>query len=125
MAEHAKAALFLDTSIQIARMLHSSEMKKRIQERIDVYDRTATGLVVRQEFRRRVLKEAEYLLRLLHRYKSYDEVYHHVVRLPNSWRKMNANATFACKHWAKSWGEPTRKRLIGYDCICGACLSTG
>jgi hypothetical protein len=74
--------LFLDTSIQIARFVHSRATKVRIKARVAEHERTETGLVVRQEFKRRLLHEAEYLLRLLQRYRSYDEVRHHLIRLP-------------------------------------------
>jgi hypothetical protein len=77
--------LFLDTSIQIARLVHGPKTKERIRERIVQHGPTVTGLVVRQEFKRRLLKEAEYLLRLLHRYKSFDEVQQHVIRLFGTW----------------------------------------
>src|SRR6266446_834423 len=87
MAATKEAPVFLDTSIQIARWVHSDRVKKHIKQRIDQHERIVTGLVVRQEFRRRLLKEAEYLLRLLYRYNSFDEVYHHVIRLPGTWHE--------------------------------------
>ncbi len=77
--------LFLDTSIQIARLVHGPKTKARIRERIAQHAQTVTGLIVRQEFKRRLLKEAEYLLRLLHRYQSFDEVHQHVIRLFGAW----------------------------------------
>ncbi|MFI5457610.1 MAG: hypothetical protein ACHRXM_19380 [Isosphaerales bacterium] len=76
-------AIFLDTSIQIARFIHSSEAKRKIEQRIRQYDFTVTSSVVRQEFKRRFLKEAKYVLDQLNRRNSYEEVYHHVVRLPD------------------------------------------
>jgi hypothetical protein len=42
-------------------------------------------LVVRQEFKRRLLAEAEYLLRQLHRYQSFQEVQQHLIQLPGGW----------------------------------------
>lgn len=84
----AKApAVFLDTSIQIARLVHGPTTKKKIKERLGKHERTVTGLVARQEFKRRLLKEAEYLLRLLHRYGSFDEVQQHLIRLPSTYKK--------------------------------------
>jgi len=77
--------VFVDTSIQIAQVVHGPQTKKRIRARLDRHQQTVTGLVVRQEFKRRLLKEAEYLLRLLHRYKSFDEVNQHVIRLFGPW----------------------------------------
>jgi hypothetical protein len=75
--------VFLDTSIHIARLVHSPATKKRIAERLHLHGQTLTSLVARQEFKRRLLAEADYLLRLVDRYKSFIEVYHHVIRLPN------------------------------------------
>jgi hypothetical protein len=60
-------------------------MKRAVEKRIGRHERTSTSLVVRQEFKRRLLKEADYLLRLLHRYESFDEVHHHVIRLFGPW----------------------------------------
>ena len=73
------SAVFLDTSIQIARKIHIPATKKRINDRIRSYDLTVTGCVVRQEFKRRFLKDARYLLDLFKKYKSYKDVMHHVV----------------------------------------------
>ncbi len=71
-------AVFLDTTIQIGRFVHAPEMKERIRARISAYDVSVTGLVVRLEFKRRLLREAEYLLRLLNRLGSYRKVIRHV-----------------------------------------------
>lgn len=113
MSEPKEAPLFLDTSIQIARWIHSQQAKMRIQERIDNHNRTVTGLVVRQEFKRRLLKEADYLLRLLHRYRSFDEVNHHVIRLPEPWmRKRNiCLQTLAQVHGGTDKEKTDRLRL--------------
>jgi hypothetical protein len=82
--------LFLDTSIQIARVVHSPRTKERLAARMAQHERTETSLVVRQEFKRRLLREAEYLLRLLERYGSFQEVSHHLLRLPGqALRKRN------------------------------------
>jgi hypothetical protein len=85
VAEEKQDSLFVDTSIEIARVVHGPLMKARIRERLARHRQTVTSLVVRQEFKRRLLKEAEYLLRQLHRYKSFDEVLQHVIRLPGQW----------------------------------------
>lgn len=77
--------LFLETSIQIARHVHGPRTKQAINQRLARHSRHVTSLVVRQEFKRRLLKEAEYLLRLLHRYHSFDEVQQHVIQLFGSW----------------------------------------
>jgi hypothetical protein len=84
LADDRFPAVFLDTSIQIARVVHSAQAKERIRQRLALHQRTATSLVVRQEFKRRLLKEADYLLRQLDKYKSYHEVYHHLTHLTGS-----------------------------------------
>jgi hypothetical protein len=58
-------AVFLDTSIQIARFVHDKQIKDRISRRIAPYDLRVTSLVVRQEFRRRLLEEANWCLNQL------------------------------------------------------------
>lgn len=70
--------IFLDTSIMIARMVHSPETKVRIAERLNTYRHLCTSLVVRQEFKRRLLKEAEYLLNQLNHKRSLVKVLRHV-----------------------------------------------
>ena len=72
-------AVFLDTTIQIARFVHAPQMKERIRNRVSQYDVSVTGLLVRLEFKRRLLREADYLLRLLKRYGSYTAVKRHVI----------------------------------------------
>jgi len=57
-------ALFLDTSIQIARFVHSRETKDKINERIKQYTLVVSSEVVLQEFKRRLLKEAQYRMAL-------------------------------------------------------------
>jgi hypothetical protein len=74
----AGTAVFVDTSIQIARFVHSDDIKRAIRTRLKSFDITATGLVVRQEFKRRLLKEARYLLDQLKQKRSYDKVVRHV-----------------------------------------------
>jgi hypothetical protein len=63
MSKSREAPVFLDTSIQIARLVHGPQTKSGIRQRLAQHDKVFTGLVVRQEFKRRLLKEAEYLLR--------------------------------------------------------------
>ena len=58
-------AIFLDTSIQIARIVHDKQTKERIKQRIAPYDLRVTSLVVRQEFRRRLLDEVVWCLNQL------------------------------------------------------------
>ena len=75
-------AVFLDTSIMIARFVHSSELKAKINARIAEYDLTVTSVIVRQEFKRRLLKDAKYLLEQLEFRKSFKKVMRHVSELP-------------------------------------------
>lgn len=85
MANAQTTDLFLDTSIQIARLVHGPQTKAAIKKRLSQHSKHVTSLVVRQEFKRRFLKEAVYLLGLLHRYNSFDEVDQHVIRLSDQW----------------------------------------
>jgi len=73
------SAVFVDTSIAIARVIHSAETKRRIEARLRQYQLSTTGDVVRQEFKRRLLKEAVYLLNQFEKHKSYTAVSRHVV----------------------------------------------
>jgi len=59
------SAIFLDTSIQIARFFREKRMKNRIEERLSNYDMVVSSSIVLQEFKRRVLSEALYLLNQL------------------------------------------------------------
>jgi hypothetical protein len=87
MAKAQLPPVFLDTSIQIARVVHGPKTKARIQQRLGQHGRTVTGLVCRQEFKRRLLQEADYLLRLLDRYGSFDEVRQHLIRFQPQYLK--------------------------------------
>lgn len=83
--------LFIDTSIAIARVVHGPEMKKRIQARILKHDSSVISLVVRQEFKRRLLREAYYLLRQLNEKRSYIKVLRHVTDVLGSWQDRKRN----------------------------------
>ena len=85
------SAIFLDTSIQIARIVHGPEIKQKIQERISEYDLPVSSEIVKQEFKRRLLKEAQYLLNQLNRLGSYSRVNRHVIDTlpPQQNRKRN------------------------------------
>jgi hypothetical protein len=82
----SSAALFLDTSIQISRFFKSDDLKRRIHDQLSKFDLVLTGLVVRNEFRRRVLGEAQYLLRLIDRYKSARRVQQHINDQLGGWQ---------------------------------------
>lgn len=86
-------SVFLDTSIHIARQLHGPLTKSRIERRLRGYTRRLTGLVSRAEYRRRVLKEAAYLLAKLEQYDSYEEVCQHVIQLPMDFSKQKRKKT--------------------------------
>jgi hypothetical protein len=81
-------AIFTDTSIHIARLLREPEMKKIIKQRLTSYDLVVSSSVVVQEFKRRVLPEAIYLMinQLNHR-GSYQKVRRHVTILPDEWKR--------------------------------------
>jgi len=80
-------SIFLDTSIQIARMVHSPATKAKINARICEYTATITSAVVKQEYKRRLLKEAKYLLDQIDKRGSFHEVFYHVERLPENYPK--------------------------------------
>lgn len=83
--------VFLDTSIQIARWIREPEMKQRINDRLEQYEATASSLVVRQEFKRRLLKEAQYILNQLNHKGSLEQVQRHIISVlpPQQQRKRN------------------------------------
>ena len=68
-------------------MIHSPQTKERIKARISGYTATISSAVVRQEFKRRVLKEAKYLLDQVNKRGSFIEVYYQVERLPEQFPK--------------------------------------
>lgn len=76
------SAVFLDTTIQIARVVHSPETKARIEAQLREYDFTVTSLGVRQEFKRRLLREADYLLRKFVEHHSFERVMRDMQYLP-------------------------------------------
>jgi hypothetical protein len=115
MAKAKTPDLFLDTSIQIARQIHGPQTKAAIKKRLSKHSKHVTSLVVRQEFKRRLLKEAAYLLGLLHRYKSFDEVHQHVIRLFGSWHQRKRTIclqTLAQLHEASDAERTERLRLV-------------
>jgi hypothetical protein len=69
--------IFLDTSVQIARLLRP-QMKQPIENCVSKYRRRASGTVAVQEFKRRVLKEAAYLLTKLNQTNSYHQTLEYV-----------------------------------------------
>jgi hypothetical protein len=73
------SAIFLDTSIQIARILHSPETKARIRSRLNQFSLSVTSEVVKQEYKRRVCAEAVYLLNQINARGSLQAVQYHLV----------------------------------------------
>jgi hypothetical protein len=75
--------VFVETSVFIASHCHSPEQAKKIED----YFGTGSGLskvsslVVRQELKRRMLGDLDYLYRTLVRHNSYQKTYHHLVQL--------------------------------------------
>lgn len=125
MAKSKEAPVFLDTSIQIARLVHGPQTKAGIRQRLAQHERVFTGLVVRQEFKRRLLKEAEYLLRLLHRYKSFDEVHQHVIRLFGSWPGRVRKRTICLQTLAQVHGGSDAERTDRLQLYLRSLLVTG
>ena len=84
-------AVFLDTSIQIARFFHGPQMRDKIEKRIACFDISTSSLVVRQEYKRRIMKEAKYLLGQFRQRGSFNEVRRWVdtVLSPKANRKRN------------------------------------
>jgi hypothetical protein len=70
--------IFLDTSIQIARKVHRPEIQKSIDKRLRKHNDWISGLIVRQEFKKRLLKDANYLLKQLNERKSFQKVIRHI-----------------------------------------------
>jgi hypothetical protein len=83
--------IFLDTSIMIARIVHGPETKSRIKEQLSQHDFSVTSLVVKQEFKRRLLKEAQYLLRQLSDKGSYAKVRRHIIDVLPEQQKRKRN----------------------------------
>lgn len=82
------SAIFVDTSIQIARFFREKSMKDQIEERLSNYDIAVSSSIVLQEFKRRVLNEALYLLNKLNDKGSYQKVKRHIEHgLPIQYKK--------------------------------------
>jgi len=69
--------IFVDTTICIARLFAAPSQRQRIAA--TCHQRTVcTGLVCRQEFKRRVLGDAAYLWQLLSKRNSFEETHHYL-----------------------------------------------
>ena len=73
--------VYLDTTILIASFIHSPKVKFEIREKIKSFRNVLTGQVAQQEFTRRLLKEAEYLLGQLKKRKTVAAVQRHLLSL--------------------------------------------
>lgn len=125
MAKSKDVPVFVDTSIQIARLVHGPQTKAGIRHRLAQHERVFTGLVVRQEFKRRLLKEAEYLLRLLHRYKSFDEVQQHVIRLFGEWPSRTRKRVICLQTLSQIHGGSDAERTERLQLYLRSLLVTG
>jgi hypothetical protein len=125
MSKSKEGPLFLDTSIQIARLVHGPRTKSGIRQRLAQHERIVTGLVVRQEFKRRLLKEAEYLLRMLHRYQSFDEVHQHVIQLFGAWPGRQRKRVICLQTLAQIHGGTDAERTERLKLYLRSLLVTG
>jgi hypothetical protein len=75
------AIVFVDSSIQIARVLREPQMKARVNARLSQYRLKVTGSVALQEFKRRVLRTAFYLLTKLNKTNSYQDTLEYVTNV--------------------------------------------
>ncbi|MGH7222350.1 MAG: hypothetical protein ACRELF_03915 [Gemmataceae bacterium] len=125
MAKSKEDSVFLDPSIQIARLVHGPQTKAGIRHRLAQHERVFTSLVVRQEFKRRLLKEAEYLLRLLHRFKSFDEVHQHVIRLFGPWPSTVRKRTICLQTLSQVHGGTDAERTDRLQLYLRSLLVTG
>lgn len=73
--------VYLDTTILIASFIHSPKVKFEIRDKIKSFKNVLTGQIAQQEFTRRLLKEAEYLLGLLKKKKTVAAVQRHLLSL--------------------------------------------
>ncbi len=79
LAEETRA-VFLDTTVQIARFVGTKQSKKEIRQKL-IGALPLTGLVVRQEWKRRLLTDAKYVLGVLRQKNlSYAETLQHINR---------------------------------------------
>jgi hypothetical protein len=108
--------IFIDTSIAIARTVHSSATKLRITERLGQHEIVVSSLVAKQEFKRRLLKEAQYLLNLINQKRSLVSVLRHVVDvLPPQWaRKRNICLEMLTKVFERASDKELTERARRY-----------
>jgi hypothetical protein len=78
MPDTVQDPVFVDTSILIGKVAHRPEIQESIRERLRQHNQIVSGLIVRQEFKRRLLKDAVYLLKQLTERKSFLKVRRHI-----------------------------------------------
>jgi hypothetical protein len=76
--KQSQSVIFTDTSIEIGRTIHREEIQISIHKRLSDFSKVITGMAVRNEYKRRLLKQAKYLLSQFERRGSYDKVRRHV-----------------------------------------------
>lgn len=108
-------SVFLDTSILIGLQVHHPEIKKFIRSKIKEFNLSIVSLVVVQEFSRRFLNEAQYLLDLLDRKGSVQNVQFHLLSLsPMQQRKLKIclYTLFSCFNNESDKDRSDRLRLF-------------
>lgn len=89
-------AVFLDTTILIARIIHEPRIKQKITNRLEGCF-VCSGLIARQEFKRRLLRDAKYLYGLCQQYDSIQEINRRISHLPSKdQRKFRICAQIIC-----------------------------
>jgi hypothetical protein len=81
MRKSSGTAIFLDTTIQIARVVHSDESKQQIRDTIGRYTLRVSSEVVKLEFRRRLLEEVQWCLNQLsdpRKPKTFESLFRHI-----------------------------------------------
>jgi hypothetical protein len=88
MTSLAPTALFVDTSVQIARFHREPAMKTTIMASLHKYEIKVSSRIALQEYKRRILGEAVYLLNLLNTTGSFQATLEHVTNvLPDAWKR--------------------------------------
>jgi hypothetical protein len=91
-----RAAVFVDTSIHIARALRAPAMRNRIESWLARYSLRISGSIARVEFRNRVLRDIDYLLTKLNQTRSYGATLRYVHEvLPRAMERKRRICVFA------------------------------
>lgn len=110
------SSIFLDTSILIALAVHSPDTKARIKKQLrQPSTAIVTSAIVRQEYKRRLLKEAAYLLGTLNKLGSVQKLRRHLELLPpQQGRKRNICIDTLNTVFDESSPEESTERLRRY-----------